>query len=83
MEYVPEKWEDDNISYELPDGLLIYPHDAVIGAPEIMFTPNVIQNHLSNSIKRCDDDLRRLMYGNIVLSGGNTMFKGNDKKYNA
>ena len=23
------------------------------------------------------------IYGNIVLNDGNTMFKGNDKKYNA
>ena len=29
-----------------------------------------------NSIMKCDVDIRRDMYANIVLSGGNTMFPG-------
>ena len=31
---------------------------------------------LFNSIKSCDVDVRMELYGNIVLAGGNTMFKG-------
>ena len=29
-----------------------------------------------NSITKCDDYLRKDLYGNIVLSGGSTMFHG-------
>ena len=29
-----------------------------------------------NSIYKCDLDIRRDLYGNIVLSGGTTMFPG-------
>ena len=32
------------------------------------------------SIMRCDIDIRRAMYENIVLSGGSTMFPGLDKR---
>ncbi|KAL2466621.1 Ankyrin repeat-containing protein [Abeliophyllum distichum] len=29
-----------------------------------------------NSIMKCDVDIRKDLYGNVVLSGGSTMFKG-------
>uniref|UniRef100_M1BVI0 Actin 2 n=1 Tax=Solanum tuberosum TaxID=4113 RepID=M1BVI0_SOLTU len=29
-----------------------------------------------NSIMRCDDDIRKYLFANIVLSGGSTMFPG-------
>ncbi len=32
--------------------------------------------HSYNSIYKCDLDIRRDLYGNIVLSGGTTMFPG-------
>ena len=35
-----------------------------------------LQHLLFNSIKCCDVDVRMELYGNIVLAGGNTMFKG-------
>ena len=31
---------------------------------------------LHTSIVKCDVDVRKDLYGNIVLSGGNTMFRG-------
>ena len=33
-------------------------------------------NHRYNSIFKCDLDVRRDLYGNVVLSGGTTMFPG-------
>src|SRR5690349_15855797 len=35
-----------------------------------------IHESIHNSILKCDEDLRKDLYGNIVLSGGNTMFPG-------
>ena len=32
--------------------------------------------HSYNSIFKCDLDIRRDLYGNVVLSGGTTMFPG-------
>ena len=52
-----------------------------IQVPEAMFQPSFlgleapgIHETIYNSIMKCDVDLRRDMYANIVLSGGNTMF---------
>ena len=35
-----------------------------------------IQETTYNSIMKCDVDIRKDLYGNIVLSGGTTMFPG-------
>lgn len=52
-------------------------------APELLFRPDLIGEEyegihevLSFSIQKCDMDLRRILYSNIVLSGGSTLFKG-------
>ena len=70
-------------SYELPDGNVI-----VIGAerfrcPEVLFQPSFIGKEASGihdctfqTIMKCDVDIRRDLYANIVMSGGTTMFQG-------
>ena len=52
-------------------------------APELLFRPDLIGDEstgiheiLSDSILKSDMDLRKLLYQNIVLSGGSTLFKG-------
>jgi len=51
--------------------------------PELLFQPHLfdyesagIHEQVFSSIMNCDLDLRRDFYGNIVLSGGCTLFKG-------
>lgn len=53
-------------------------------APELLFRPDLIGEEfegihevLTYAIQRSDMDLRRILYSNIVLSGGSTLFKGN------
>ncbi|KAI4992597.1 hypothetical protein ZWY2020_057799 [Hordeum vulgare] len=69
-------------SYELPDGQVI-----TIGAErfrcEVLVQPSFIGMEAAgihettyNSIMKCDVDIRKDLYGNIVLSGGTTMFTG-------
>ncbi|MCQ6513333.1 hypothetical protein NPN18_26580, partial [Vibrio parahaemolyticus] len=52
-------------------------------APEALFQPSVlglesVGIHVTtfNSIMKCDVDVRKDLYGNIVMSGGTTMYPG-------
>lgn len=70
-------------TYELPDGQVITIGNERFRAPEALFQPSLlgvesagIHETTFNSIKICDVDIRKDLYGNIVLSGGSTMYKG-------
>ncbi|KAJ7340758.1 actin 2 [Mycena albidolilacea] len=70
-------------SYELPDGHIITIGNERFRAPEALFQPSMlgleaqgIHEITFNSIVKCDMDIRRDLYGNVVLSGGSTMFPG-------
>ncbi|KAF9133219.1 actin [Mortierella sp. GBA39] len=70
-------------SYELPDGQVITIGDERFYVPEALFQPSLlgfegvgIHETTFNSIMKGDDDVRRDFYGNIVMSGGTTMYPG-------
>ncbi|KAF2904525.1 hypothetical protein ILUMI_01646 [Ignelater luminosus] len=70
-------------SYKLPDGQVITIGDQMFRCPEALFQPsflvteaNSIHETTYNSILKCDADIRKDLYNNIILSGGNTMFPG-------
>ncbi|XP_059285327.1 actin-100-like isoform X1 [Lycium ferocissimum] len=55
--------------------------------PEALFQPSLvgkeergIHEKLYNSIMRCDVDIRKDLFANIVLSGGSTMFLGMEER---
>lgn len=69
--------------YELPDGQEIIIGSERYRAPEFLFNPSLngiegagIHDTTYNSIMKCDIDIRKELYGNIVLSGGTTMYEG-------
>jgi len=69
--------------YELPDGKIITIENEIFQCPEVLFKPSLIGKEIEgihrtiyDSIMKCDFDIRKDLYGNIVLSGGNTMFDG-------
>lgn len=71
--------------YELPDGQIITIGAERFRCSEVLFKPSLIgleQDGLDkiiyNSIMKCDVDIHKDLYGNIVLSGGSTMFEGID-----
>lgn len=75
--------EENQISYELPDGNSIKLGSIRFQAPEIIFQPQFIGNDqlgiaelVCESIKKCEIDIRRTFFHNIVLTGGNLMFNG-------
>merc|ERR1719158_1197391 len=74
---------DKEKTYELPDGNIITLGNERFRCPEVLFQPSLIGKEASGihditfqSIMKCDVDLRRDLYANVVLSGGTTMFQG-------
>jgi len=69
-------------AYQLPDGKTVNLHELQYKAPEIMFKPELIGKEglpgihdlILQSIMKCDSDIRKDLYANIMLAGGNTMF---------
>jgi actin, other eukaryote len=76
--------KDKAISYTLPDGQKFEIKKAHFSCPEALFTPSNIENGEPEgihdkayaSINKCEPDIHKHLYKNIVLIGGSTMFKG-------
>jgi len=73
--------------YELPDGNVITIGNERFRCPEVLFKPEKVGAEsegvhilVFNSIMKCDVDIRKDLYSNIVLSGGTTMFNGLDTR---
>ena len=71
------------MTYELPDGNVITLGNERFRAAEVLFNPSMIgmeavgiHECTFQTIMKCDVDIRRDLYLNIVLSGGTTMFPG-------
>lgn len=70
-------------SYELPDGQIIRIKNERFRCPEALFQPSFCAEDSCglhaityNSIMKCPLQIRKDLYSNIVLSGGNTMYPG-------
>jgi actin len=70
-------------NYELPDGQVITIGAERFRCPEVLFKPNFIgleqegiHKLAFQSIMKCDVDIRKDLYNNVVMSGGTTMFNG-------
>jgi len=70
-------------TYELPDGNVITIGDERFRCAESLFQPSLIGKEAAGihdqtfqTIMKCDLDIRKDLYLNIVLSGGTTMFPG-------
>ncbi|CAB4056770.1 ACTR1 [Lepeophtheirus salmonis] len=70
-------------AYTLPDGSSLEIGPARFRAPEVLFRPDLIGEECEGlheclvfCILKSDMDLRKVLFQNIVLSGGSTLFKG-------
>eukprot|EP01083_Nonionella_stella_P111794 328214_1 len=79
----------DNVekNYELPDGQVIAIGNERFRCSEVLFKPYLIGKEsdglpmlVNKSICDVNPELRKQLFGNIVLSGGSTMFPGIDKR---
>merc|ERR1712013_289733 len=82
MKAASESSENEK-TYELPDGNIINVGAERFRCPEVLFQPSLIGKEASGihdttfqSIMKCDVDIRKDLYANVVLSGGTTMFGG-------
>ena len=73
----------DDVKYLLPDGTTVEIGAERFLAPEILFNPSLagletpgLHELLDGAIKKLDLDLRKNLYSNIYLSGGNTHIHG-------
>ncbi|KAL8278105.1 hypothetical protein RQP46_009565 [Phenoliferia psychrophenolica] len=70
-------------AYELPDGNVVTIGNERFRAPEALFQPALVglegpglAQLAYDSILKCDLDVRKDLFNNIVLSGGTTMYAG-------
>jgi centractin len=78
-----EKQVSPAFPYQLPDGSVVDLGPETFRAPEVLFQPELIGSEcrgvhdcLVTSIMQADLDLRKVLFSQIVLAGGSTMFSG-------
>ena len=70
-------------SYEFPDGNVFTLRNERFQCPEALFQPSFhgkesreVHAMVFESIMKCKPEFRKELFANVVLAGGNTMFKG-------
>jgi len=72
-------------TYELPDGSIMHLDSDRSRIPEALFTPQplpggglsqTIPQMISSCVNNCDTDLRKDLFGSVVVTGGSTLFAG-------
>ena len=70
-------------NYEMPDGKKILLSNERFKVAEALFNPTLagfemegLHKYCFDSIMKCDVEVRRDLFQNIILAGGNTLFEG-------
>ena len=70
-------------TYQMPDGQIIVLNNERFRCAEPLFTPSLLGTDASgiheltdNAIMKCDIDIRKDLYANIILSGGTSLLPG-------
>jgi len=80
------KLEDEQV-LRLPDGNMVVVGEESVTAPELMFQPSLIKKKcvglhelVMEAVGRCEEKVRPRLLSNIMLTGGNTLISGLDKR---
>lgn len=72
----------EEVDYVMPDEQILKVGSQRFRAPEILFQPKLnglesagVHRSIYDSIQKCDIDIRKELYGSIVLSGGTTCYE--------
>ena len=83
LDYQATTQEAAPVTVTLPDGERVEIGVERFRIPEALFNPSLVgeqgasvHQDIFNAIDNCEQDVRRDMYGSIVLAGGTSMFKG-------
>ena len=73
--------------YELPDMQVVNVGNERFRCPEALFQPSLVNKEavgihecVYQTVMKCEMDIRKDLYGAVVLSGGSTMFKDVEKR---
>ncbi|XP_053436292.1 actin-related protein T1-like [Nycticebus coucang] len=73
--------------YSLPDGNVIHIGHELYQVPEVLFAPDQLGIHspglskmVCNSIMKCATDIQKKLFGEIVMSGGSSLFPGLEER---
>merc|ERR1712196_648086 len=79
--YVSNDFAGKEKQFEMPDGTIVTVHNQMIRCPELMFKPSLdgkemmgLHELTKKTVNDCDLDVRKDLLGNVVMSGGTTMF---------
>ncbi|KFO31782.1 actin-related protein T2 [Fukomys damarensis] len=79
--------EDVLREYRLPDGNIIFLGDQLFQAPEALFSPGQVGTQSPGlakmvlaSVTKCDTDIQKTLFREMVLSGGSTLFQGLEER---
>ena len=89
LDYEAEINKKQDNEYVLPNGDKIKLKNTIYKTGEILFNPSLIGKEEEGFAKKCIDVIQKFdsiedkkkLYSNIVLSGGNTLLKGFDKRF--
>ena len=84
--YVALNYEEEKVEpyhYDLLDNTDLIIEKERIQAPEVLFKPSLITKEdiglhqaCNKIIENCGDDIKKILYNNIYLSGGNSLLEG-------
>ncbi|XP_004634579.1 actin-related protein T1 [Octodon degus] len=73
--------------YRLPDGNVINIGEHLCQVPEVLFSPDQLgiqdpglSKMVCSSIMKCDMDIQKSLFADVVLSGGSTLFPGLEER---
>ena len=80
--------ETERVHYRLPDDTILELGNERFRIPEVFFTGNEeypgffgVHQMVYDCLNKCNINVKRELYGNMILTGGNSLFEGFSEKF--